>query len=580
MPNPPNQCDIMYVVYEDDAVGVVWKPRNMKTAPEHANQKTSAQEESAKLLSPSKELDALPVALACYTLDTAVEGLLVMAKTVSAKARCESAEVSLRFQALISGRVHLPVSELRSVRQWQARCSPNDDAPSRRQYRAKRLCVHYNADKCYPFPEGSDPLRCAWTRCHECAGCGGKHSFVHCPAGADMDIQVAAEAALARACVFNPPDVQVREDATRPTTSMRLDSTTRCMGGDTFISAVELAPAHGFHANSVLSEQLLAAGHPIHPQDKLLKGRYTGTFLACTGVTVPMVDGAGCLMPPLVLDLPAPVRFERLLKKEDGFFAADRSRAEVEYEACGYPAPDCDNPDGGMPVQYQTGLALFCGRRYLVTPDVLIPRPCYEPIVAGVLQHLRPPTVSDTLVAQQRRGAILDLGCGSGCLLLACLAELPLFSGVGLDLCPKALLVSKGNAERFDDAERCEWMENDFNTLPDAFESITEGFDAIVFNPPYLERGAWLSSSCQAEPDLALFVESKYDAYRAVELGLRQCKSMGRPLLSVGGLLAIGLGSGHCKTVSDIYEAHGDFRCEDVLKDPTGIERCIVLRAV
>lgn len=549
----------------------------MKTTREHADQKPSAQEESANLLRASAELDALPEALACYTLDKAVEGLLVMAKTMSAKARCESAEVSLRFQALISGRVQLPVSELCSGREWHPRDLPNDDHPTRRQYRAKGLCIYYNTKICHPFPLGSDPLRCTWHRLHACAGCAGAHPFSCCPDGADVDIQAAAAAALAQALEVVLPDLRPPEDAVRPCTSMRLDSTTRCMGGDTFISAVELHPAHGFHCSTVLSEQLLAAGHRMHPQDKLLKGSYRGVFLACTGVTVPAA--AGCSAPPLELDLQPPERFGRLLKKEGGFFAADRRRSETEYEACGYPPPVWGDSDGAPPVQYQTGLALFCGRRYLVTPDVLIPRPCYEPIVAAALKHLR--SLSDSaLFARKRRTTILDLGCGSGCLLLACLAELPNASGVGFDLCPKALQVAKSNAERFDAGERCVWMQNDFSCLPKAFECLAEGFEAILFNPPYLERSAWLSNSCLAEPDLALFVDSKYDAYHAVELGLRQCRSTGSPLLHEGGLLAIGLGSGHFTTVRDIYESHGEFRCEEVLKDSAGIERCIVLRVV
>jgi len=150
--------------------------------------------------------------------------------------------------------------------------------------------------------------------------------------------------------------------------------------------------------------------------------------------------------------------------------------------------------------------------------------------------------------------AVLDLGCGSGCLLLARLAELPSCSGVGLDICPKALKVAKSNAERFDLGDHCEWMQSDFNSLPTAFERINTPFDVILFNPPYLERSAWLSAKELAEPDLALFVESKYDAYSAVETGLRQCRSCGHPLLCSGGFLVIGLGGGHLATVRDMYE--------------------------
>ena len=63
----------MDVIYEDDLIGVVWKPRNMKTTSDHTDQKSSVQAESAGILRPSAELDALPVAVACYTLDSSIE---------------------------------------------------------------------------------------------------------------------------------------------------------------------------------------------------------------------------------------------------------------------------------------------------------------------------------------------------------------------------------------------------------------------------------------------------------------------------------------------------------------------------
>jgi len=568
--------DAMYIVYEDEALAVVWKPRSMKTTREHANQKTSVEDESAKLLSPSAELDALPVAMACYALDAAVEGLVVMAKTVAAKSRCESANVSLRFQALVSGRVQLPVSELCSGREWHRRGPPNNDSQSRRQHRAKGLCLHYNTKVCFASKPGGDPLCCKWHRLHECAGCGGPHPFSACPESENIDVQNSAALAIEKAqdALLARPDAHSLGERVTAKTSMRLGSVTRCMGGDTYISAVELEPAHELHCSAVLCEQLLSAGHPIQPQDKMLKGRYTGVFLACTGVTIPAA--AGFSDSALLLDVTAPARFERLLKKEAGFFDADRHLAEEAYEACGYPAPDWNNTDSTVPVQYQIGQALFCGRHFLVTPDVLIPRPCYEVIVKATLEQLQLQNDANS----RQNAAILDLGCGSGCLLLACLAELPRSSGVGLDICPKALNVSKSNAERFNLTERCEWMQDDFNCLPEAFECLTDGFDAALVNPPYLERGAWLSSSCIAEPDLALFVNSKYDAYRAIEIGLRQCRSLGRPLLRQGAFLAIGLGSGHCKTVRDIYEEHGEFRLRKVFEDTAGIERCIMLEVV
>jgi len=340
---------------------------------------------------------------------------------------------------------------------------------------------------------------------------------------------------------------------------------------------VELGPMHGFHGGSVLCEQLRDAGYPMHPQDKILKGNYKGLYTACTGVTIPAASGGSAS--PLVLDELPPLRFETLLKKEADSFTAQRRRDEVELEACGLEVPiDCIEADGSVPLQYQTGLALFCGRRYMVTPDVLIPRPCYETIVEAALKRLRPSGNIGTAV--DHGAAVLDLGCGSGCLFLACLAELPHLSGVGLDLCPKAIRVAVSNAERFGLSDRCKWMQSDFNNLSEAFDPRSETFDAILFNPPYLERSSWLSATCLAEPELALFVESKYDAYRQVESGLRQCRRMETPLLRQGGFLVIGLGSGHLETVITMYEAHGEFLCEEVLVDLMGTKRSVVFRAL
>ena len=84
---------------------------------------------------------------------------------------------------------------------------------------------------------------------------------------------------------------------------------------------------------------------------------------------------------------------------------------------------------------------------------------------------------------------ILDLGLGSGCLLLTLLREYPAASGVGLELSPEALAVAQANAEALGVAARARLVLGDWRQ-PRWHEALGGPFDLIVSNPPYIERGA------------------------------------------------------------------------------------------
>ena len=122
------------------------------------------------------------------------------------------------------------------------------------------------------------------------------------------------------------------------------------------------------------------------------------------------------------------------------------------------------------PLQYITGEAPFFGRMFCVTEDVLIPRFDSETMAAEAVRAL------------PEGGRVLDLCCGSGCLLLTVLAERPDACGTGTDISEAALRVSKTNAERLALSDRADFRQGDlFAAL-----SPEDTFDVIISNPPYI----------------------------------------------------------------------------------------------
>jgi release factor glutamine methyltransferase len=126
----------------------------------------------------------------------------------------------------------------------------------------------------------------------------------------------------------------------------------------------------------------------------------------------------------------------------------------------------------GEPIAYLTGVREFYCRDFVVTPDVLIPRPETELLV----------DTAKVKVGAGRTARILDLGTGSGCLAITLALELPQVRVTAVDVSPNALAVARGNAQRL--GARVEFIESDwFAALP------PQRFDLIVANPPYVAAG-------------------------------------------------------------------------------------------
>ena len=178
----------------------------------------------------------------------------------------------------------------------------------------------------------------------------------------------------------------------------------------------------------------------------------------------------------------------------------------------------------GCPVQHIIGTADFYGRRFRVTPDVLIPRPETEELVQMAIHEL----------SGRQEPKVWDIGTGSGCIAVTIAAELPEAQVFATDISEKALSVAQENAELLD--ARVTFAQHnmcDHDALP--FPGIE--FDLIISNPPYIpehDRQEMHRNVVEHEPALALFVpdEDPLWCYRALAI-------LARKSLKPGGLLMV-----------------------------------------
>jgi release factor glutamine methyltransferase len=175
---------------------------------------------------------------------------------------------------------------------------------------------------------------------------------------------------------------------------------------------------------------------------------------------------------------------------------------------------------GREPLSHITGERAFWGRAFSVGPEVLDPRPETETLVAEALHRGPVPRV-------------LDLGTGSGCLLVTLLAEWPDAAGLGTDISPAALAIARRNAERHGVAARATFVEADWT------EGLGGRFDLVVSNPPYIaeaELAALEPEVREHEPRIALTPGGDgLGAYRRIAAGVRG-------LMAPGALLAVEIG--------------------------------------
>jgi release factor glutamine methyltransferase len=214
-----------------------------------------------------------------------------------------------------------------------------------------------------------------------------------------------------------------------------------------------------------------------------------------------------------------------------------------------------DRRIGHEPLAYITGNRDFWTISLRVAPGVLIPRPDSETLIEAAIDHF----------GAGGPHRVLDLGTGSGALLLAALSEWPEASGVGIDRSAAALAIASANADRLGLAHRAAFRSGDWGS------EIDEAFDLLLCNPPYIESTAQLSLDIAGhEPAEALYAGADgLDDYR------RLAPQLGR-LIRPGGVAAIEIGSGQADAVQKLFFEQG-LRCA-VRHDLAGRDRCIIVK--
>ncbi len=207
------------------------------------------------------------------------------------------------------------------------------------------------------------------------------------------------------------------------------------------------------------------------------------------------------------------------------------------------------------PVAYLIGEKEFWSFKFYVNKYTLIPRPETELIVEKLAN-----------IYKGKKISILDIGTGSGCILISLLNELNNSSGLGIDICQKAISVAKKNKEKLAKSKKIKFLTKSLDS-----EFYTK-FDLIVSNPPYIKS----SKINNLDKDI-----SKYEPRIALDGGndgldlIKKVIYKANDILKNGGLLALELGSGQFKKVSKILKEK-NFKIENVIKDYQDNVRCII----
>ncbi len=210
----------------------------------------------------------------------------------------------------------------------------------------------------------------------------------------------------------------------------------------------------------------------------------------------------------------------------------------------------------GEPVSRILGTREFWGLEFRVTPATLDPRPDSETLIETALK----------LLSAVDKPSLLDLGTGTGCLLIALLHERQDAVGLGIDLDMETLEIAQENARNLSVSSRATFRHGRWA------EGLVGPFDLIISNPPYIPASDIETLSREVrgfDPVLALDGGADgLDAYRAIALALPS-------LLSVRGHAVIELGAGQGDAVSALCVASG-LKVSSIVSDLGGIPRALV----
>ncbi|MDC0938081.1 peptide chain release factor N(5)-glutamine methyltransferase [Pelagibacteraceae bacterium] len=207
------------------------------------------------------------------------------------------------------------------------------------------------------------------------------------------------------------------------------------------------------------------------------------------------------------------------------------------------------------PIAYILEEKEFWSKFFFVSSDTLIPRPETELMVEKLIQIFKNKNIS-----------ILDIGTGSGCILISLLSEIKNCNGVGIDISKKALEIAKKNAFRHNIKNNIKF----FNKPLDS--EFNQKFDLIVSNPPYIKSNEIKNLKediRQYEPRIAL--DGGNDGLDLIKKVIYKTKY----ILKIKGLLALEIGNEQNKKVSKILQKN-NFKIEHEIKDYKDNVRCLI----
>ena len=206
------------------------------------------------------------------------------------------------------------------------------------------------------------------------------------------------------------------------------------------------------------------------------------------------------------------------------------------------------------PIAYILGEKEFWSKNFNVNKDTLIPRPETELLVDKILK-----------IYQEKQISILDIGTGSGCIVISLLSSLKTSNGVGIDISKNAILMAKKNALKYKLSRRLKFLNKSINNI------FSKKFDLIVSNPPYVESKDIKNLSDDIkrfEPRIAL--DGGNDGLDLIKKVIYKSKY----ILKIKGMLALEIGNEQIKKVSKIL-IDNNFRIKHVIKDYKTNVRCI-----